>query len=157
LATTAMLATPLAQAASMPADATIAQILADRIDRDQANVGIAVAVIENGVPRLISHGNLAQDGPIPVDAHTLFEAGSITKVFTNLLLAQLVVAGKIDLAAPLTDYLPAGTTLPERDGKAITAFDLAIHSAGFSGLPETLRSEERRVGKECRARRSTDR
>ncbi|MHA6689180.1 serine hydrolase [Devosia sp. A449] len=139
LATTAMLATPLAaQQSAMPSDAAIAQILADRIDRDQANVAIAVAVIENGMPRFVSHGTLATDDPTPVDEHTLFEAGSITKVFTNLLLAQLVVAGKIDLDAPLTDYLPAGTKLPERDGKAITAFDLATHSAGFSGLPEAL-------------------
>jgi len=139
LATAALIITPVAaQEAAMPPSAAIAQILADRIDRDEANVGIAVAVIENGVPRFVSHGTLAKDDPTPVDEHTLFEAGSITKVMTNLLLAQLVVDGRIDLDAPLTDYLPEGAVLPERDGKAITAFDLATHSAGFSGLPETL-------------------
>lgn len=139
LATAALIATPLlAQEAAMPADAAIEQILADRIDRDQANVAIAVAVIEDGVPRFVSHGTMSKDDPTPVDEHTLFEAGSITKVMTNVLLAQLVIDGKIDLDAPLTDYLPEGTVLPERDGKAITAFDLATHSAGFSGLPEAL-------------------
>ncbi|MCR6671173.1 serine hydrolase [Devosia ginsengisoli] len=139
LATVALLATPLmAQEATMPPDAAIEQILADRITRDQANVAIAVAVIEGGVSRFISHGTLSKDDPTPVDEHTLFEAGSITKLMTNLLLAQLVVDGQIDLDAPLTDYLPEGTVLPERDGKVITAFDLATHSAGFSGLPEAL-------------------
>jgi len=139
LATAALTITPIAaQEAAMPADAAIEQILVDRIDRDQANVGISVAVIENGVPRFVSHGTLATDDTTPVDEHTLFEAGSITKLMTNLLLAQLVVDGRIDLDAPLTDYLPAGTVLPERDGKVITAFDLSTHSAGFSGLPEAL-------------------
>ncbi|WP_162247359.1 serine hydrolase [Devosia sp. Root635] len=139
LATAALIALPLpVQAAAMPDDAEIAQILADRIDRDQANVAISVAVIEDGVPRFVSHGTLSRDDPTPVDEHTLFEAGSITKVMTNLLLAQLVVDGQIDLDAPLTDYLPEGTILPERDGKPITAFDLATHTSGFSGLPEEL-------------------
>ncbi len=136
LASIALAATPAV--AEMPGDAAIRQILADRIDRDAANVGIAVAVIEDGVARFVSHGTLAGAGSAAVDAHTVFEAGSITKVMTNLLLAQMVADGQIDLDAPLTDYLPAGTVLPERDGKAITAFDLATHSAGFSGLPEAL-------------------
>ncbi|KQX38849.1 hypothetical protein ASD04_09375 [Devosia sp. Root436] len=142
LATAALIATPLmAQEATMPPDAAIEQILADRIDRDHANVAIAVAVIEGGVPRFVSHGTLSRDDPAPIDEHTLFEAGSITKVMTNVLLAQLVVDGRIDLDAPLTDYLPQGTILPERDGKPITAFDLSTHSAGFSGLPETILAE----------------
>ena len=139
LAAAALMTMPaLAQEAAMPAEAEIKQILADRIDRDQANVGMSVAVIENGVPRFVSHGTPAKDDATPVDEHTLFEAGSITKVMTNLLLAQLVVDGKIDLDAPLTDYLQEGTVLPERDGKAITAFDLSTHSAGFSDLPEAV-------------------
>ncbi len=74
-----------------------------------------------------------------MDEHTLFEAGSITKVFTNLLLARLVEEGRIDLDAPITDYLPAGTQLPEgEEGQAITAFDLATHSSGLTGLPDDL-------------------
>ncbi|WDR01926.1 serine hydrolase [Devosia algicola] len=139
LASAALMATAtLAQQPAMPTNAQITQILTDRIDRDQANVGIAVAVIEAGVPRFVSYGTLDTGDSTPVDEHTLFEAGSITKVMTNVLLAQQVVAGRIDLDAPLTDYLPAGTILPERDGKAITAFDLATHSAGFSGLPRAI-------------------
>lgn len=134
-----MLAAPvMAQEAAMPADGEIAQILSDRIGRDQANVGIAVAVIENGETRFVSHGTLTIDGTEPVTEHTIFEAGSITKVFTNLALAQLVNDGRIDLDAPITDYLPEGFVLPESQGRAITAFDLATHSAALSGLPPEL-------------------
>lgn len=139
LALAALIALPVqAQEAAMPSDAEIAQILGDRIGRDQANVGIAVAVIENGQTRFVSHGTLSVDSDVPVDEHTIFEAGSITKVFTNLLLAQLVNAGTIDLDAPITDYLPEGTAIPVEGDRAITAFDLATHSAGLSGLPEDL-------------------
>lgn len=141
LATAALTALPALAQEALPPDAEIGKILSDRIDRDRANIGIAVAVIEGGKPVFVSHGTLSRDDPTPVDEHTLFEAGSITKVLTNVLLAQLVVAGQIDLDAPLTNYLPDGTILPQHDGKAITAFDLATHSAGFSGLPDALLAE----------------
>ncbi len=139
LTAAAFLAAPaMAQEAAMPSDGEITQILSDRVGRDQANVGIAVAVIENGETRFVSHGTLTLDGAEPVTEHSIFEAGSITKVFTNLALAQLVNDGKIDLDAPIVDYLPDGFTLPEEPGRAITAFDLATHSASLSGLPEDL-------------------
>lgn len=134
-----MLAAPsLAQEAAMPDNATIADILATRIDRDQANIGIAVAIIEGGEARFVSHGSFGRDDDRPVDEHTLFEAGSISKVFTNLLLARLVDEQRIDLDAPLTDYLPEGTVLPEHEGRPITAFDLATHSAALPSLPEEM-------------------
>jgi D-alanyl-D-alanine-carboxypeptidase/D-alanyl-D-alanine-endopeptidase len=139
LTAAALLAAPaMAQEAAMPSDGEIAQILSDRVGRDQANVGIAVAVIENGETRFISHGTLTLDGAKPITEHSIFEAGSITKVFTNLALAQLVNDGKIDLDAPIVDYLPEGFVLPDAPGRAITAFDLATHSASLSGLPEDL-------------------
>lgn len=130
-----------AQEAAMPDDAEIAAILSDRIDRDAANVGIVVAVIENGETRFVSHGTHGVDDPRNVDEHTVFEAGSITKVFTNLMLARLVEEGRIDLDAPIAQYLPQGIDLPQgEDGRVITAFDLATHSAGLSGLPDDLLS-----------------
>ncbi|MBE7732683.1 serine hydrolase [Devosia faecipullorum] len=127
-----------AQEASLPDNADIAGILSDRIGRDQANVGIAVALIEGGETRFVSHGTMALDGAEPVDEHTIFEAGSITKLFTNLLLAQLVDKGRIDLDAPIADYLPEGFIMPQQGERPITAFDLATHRAGFSGLPEDV-------------------
>ena len=127
-----------AQEAAMPANGQISQILADRIDRDQANVGIAVAVIEGGETRFVSHGTLGKDDPAPVNEFTPFEAGSITKVMTSLVLAQLALEGRIDLAAPIADYLPQATVVPDADGVPVTGFDLATHMSGLSGLPDDI-------------------
>src|SRR5262249_19200469 len=44
------------------------------------------------------------------DAHTLFEIGSITKVFTSLVLATMVLDGTVALEDPVAKYLPAGVT-----------------------------------------------
>src|SRR5215212_2689846 len=42
----------------------------------------------------------------PVTTDHLFETGSIGKSFTSIALLQLADEGKIDLQAPVTDYLP---------------------------------------------------
>lgn len=139
LAAATLMASPLAaQEAAPPAPTDIAQILADRIDRDQANIGIAVALITEGEARFVSHGQWGRDDDRPVDEHTLFAAGSISKVFTNLLLSQLVNEGQIDLDAPLADYLPEGSVLPQWEERQITAFDLATHSSGLPSLPQDM-------------------
>lgn len=138
LATTLLVAPLAAQEAAPPEPADIAQILRDRIDRDGANIGIAVALIAEGETRFVSHGKWGRDDDRPVDEHTLFEAGSISKVFTNLLLAQLVNEGSLDLDAPLTDYLSEGTMLPQWEERPITAFDLATHSSALPPLPQDL-------------------
>ena len=126
---------PLAQS---PSNAAIADVLVERIDTAEQNVGIAVAVIENGAPRFVVHGHPALGDSRAIDEHTVFEIGSVTKLFTNVLLAQEVLAGKIDLDAPIVKYLPEGTVLPQRGGRQITAFDLVTHSSGLPPVPPDL-------------------
>ena len=79
-----------AQSPTVPSDADIRQILTDRIDRDRQSVGIVVGVIdarEAGHRRVITYGSLEKGDSRPLDADTMFEIGSVTKVFTSLLLA----------------------------------------------------------------------
>lgn len=66
----------------------------------------------------------------------LFEIGSITKVFTGLLLAQTVLEGKATLADPIGKHLPpdvAAALAPE--AAAITLEHLATHTSGLPALP----------------------
>ena len=133
MAATLMLAAPV-----MAQEVDVDQILEDRVTRDQASIGIAVAVVEEGETRFHSAGTLAADSDRPVDEHTVFEAGSIGKLFTNLLLAQEVQAGTIDLETPVVKYLPEGTTIAGGEGDGITILDLATHHSGLTGLPPEI-------------------
>lgn len=138
---TALAATLLSTAGTLaqsPTNAAIEQILVERIDTAEQNVGIAVAVIENGAPRFVSYGHPDLGDTRGIDEHTVFEIGSVTKLFTNVLLADQLLAGKIDLDAPIVSYLPEGTVLPQRGGKQITAFDLVTHSSGLPSVPPEL-------------------
>jgi CubicO group peptidase (beta-lactamase class C family) len=69
----------------------------------------------------------------------LFEIGSITKLFTALILADMVNKGEVSLDDPAAKYLPAGHRMPERNGRAIMLRDLATHRSGLPRLPDDMR------------------
>jgi len=127
-----------AQSPAVPSDAEIRQILADRIDRDRQSVGIVVGVIDAGDARnrrVITFGSLERGDSRPLTGDTIFEIGSVTKVFTSLLLADMVQRGQVTLTDPVAKYLPPDVKVPERNGRAITLQDLATHTSGLPRLP----------------------
>ncbi|MFI7615554.1 serine hydrolase domain-containing protein [Nonomuraea terrae] len=81
-----------------------------------------------------AHGDLT--ATYGADPGTLFEVGSITKTFTSLALARLVVRGELTLDRPLRDLLPAA--VPRRDGHDIELVHLACHTSGLPRLPKGL-------------------
>jgi CubicO group peptidase (beta-lactamase class C family) len=132
---TALPAKAQALAWTTPDEATIRQILAQRIDVQKAGVGIVVAIVDAKGRRYVSHGVRDGGRPGPLDARTIFEIGSMTKVFTSLLLEIAVMKGEVALDDPLEKYLPAGVRVPQRGGRQITLIDLATHSSGLPSLP----------------------
>ena len=122
-------------------DADITRILSDRIDVQRQSVGIVVGVLEPGGRRVLSYGHPAKGDPRRVDADTVFEIGSITKVFTALLLSDAVERGEVSLSDPVSRYLPATVKVPQR-GRAITLGDLASHVSGLPRLPTNMPSSK---------------
>jgi D-alanyl-D-alanine-carboxypeptidase/D-alanyl-D-alanine-endopeptidase len=68
------------------------------------------------------------------DPASRFEIGSITKVFTAILLCEAVLQGRCSLDDPVEMWLPDGFHAP-RGGKKITLRHLATHSSGLPRLP----------------------
>jgi len=127
--------------AAVVSDADIRAILADRIDVQHQGVGIVVGVIDPAGRRVVAYGKTAKDGK-PVDAGTVFEIGSITKVFTSLLLADMVQHGEVALTDPVSKYLPPDVKVPERGGKKITLIDLATHTSGLPYMPTNVHPKD---------------
>lgn len=82
---------------------------------------------------------IAGKGPETVPAEqVVFEIGSITKVFTGLLLAQAVVDGKVTLKTTLGDLLGARMRFKDSRMEAVTLLQLATHTSGLPRLPDDL-------------------
>ena len=127
-----------AQTSAVPSDAEIRKILVDRIDAQRQSVGIVVGVIEPAGRRVIAYGSLAKGDTRPLNGDTIFEIGSITKVFTSLLLADAVERHEVALTDPVAKFLPAKVKVPERGGRSITLQDLSTHTSGLPRLPTNL-------------------
>src|SRR3984957_5602864 len=120
----------------------IREILAKRIDEQKQAVGIAVGVLEPNGRRVVAYGNLANGDPRTLDGDTIFEIGSISKLFTSLLLADMVNRKEVTLDDPAAKYLPGQVRMPERSGKAITLLDLSTHSSGLPRVPGNLNPKD---------------
>ncbi|MBX3414430.1 MAG: serine hydrolase [Pirellulales bacterium] len=78
------------------------------------------------------HADLARSRPAGAD--TLFRVGSVSKVFTAMAVMQLVEAGKLDLDAPVTKYLPDFHPQNPFD-QPITLRQLMSHRSGLVREP----------------------
>ena len=128
-------AKPVASAAL--SDSAVAEIVRERVESGQ-HAAIVVGILENGTRRTIAAGTRVAGGD-SVDARTVFEIGSITKVFTATLLAAMVQRGEVRLDDPIAMYLPPSVRVPSRNGRQITLLDLATQHSGLPRLPGNLR------------------
>jgi serine-type D-Ala-D-Ala carboxypeptidase/endopeptidase len=118
----------------LPSNDDIAKLIADR-NAPRAGQGIVVGVLGPGDRRVVAGGPA---GGTPFDGDTLFEIGSITKVFTALILADMANKGEVSLDDPASKYLPAGHKMPARGGRQITLRDLSQHRSGLPRMPDNM-------------------
>ena len=119
-------------------DAAIKSILEERIDTVRRGTGIVVGVIDAEGRQIVSHGRMRSDGDRQPDGDTAFEIGSITKVFTSILLADMIERAEVALDDPVDGLLPAAVRVPGTDDRPITLRDLATHHSGLPRLPDNF-------------------
>ena len=105
---------------------------------DGQSVGVVVGIVSEGGRIVIGAGRLADGGAGPPDGDTVFEIGSITKVFTSTALVDLEVSSGLGLETPVQSLLGDHVQVPMRDGTEITLGHLATHSSGLPRLPDNL-------------------
>lgn len=125
-------------AGALPGDLEVKTILRDRIETNGEGVGIVAGLVDEEGTRIVAFGPANRTGGPPVDGDTIFEIGSITKVFTSLLLADMVQRGEVALDDPIEKYLPKAVGAPARNGRQITLAHLAEHTSGLPRLPGNM-------------------
>jgi len=88
----------------------------------------------------VAYGRSGAPDARPLDGDSIFQIGSVTKVFTGLLLGDMVERGEVKLEDPASTYLPPGVTMPQR-GRPITLIDLSKHWSGLPSMPTNFRLE----------------
>ena len=144
-------------------EATQTELSEDAIDRyveahEDTTAGMAVAVFDQSTELLRKYYGFADvERKLPVDAETVFEWGSATKLLVWVSVMQLYEQGKMDLEADIRTYLPEGFLKNLDYDTPVTMINLMNHNAGFqecyvdlfikdsayiSGLGEALQKHE---------------
>jgi len=128
------LAGSAAAQAPLPPDSVVRSIIRQRVE-EKRSAGIVVGLLDaDGRTRYVAFGDPGPNQPA-LDENSVFEIGSITKVFTATVLAEMVQEGKVRLDDPVQRYLPASVHVPTRNGKAITLGNLSEQSSGLPRMP----------------------
>ncbi len=112
--------------------------LARRVIAEDRVVGLAVGVHHGGQSHVFRYGELAKGSRVQTAGDTIFEVGSIGKVFTGLLLADMVERGLPRLDQPVKELLPNAVKIPDNGNRPITLIDLATHTSALPRLPSNL-------------------
>jgi beta-lactamase class C len=104
--------------------------------------GMAIAISHKGQSHFFEYGVASRESGQAVDRHTLFELGSISKLFTATLGAYAEARGTLNLSDNASQYLPA---LQGSAFDHISLLDLATYTSGGLPLqfPDAVGSEQR--------------
>ncbi len=92
-------------------------------------VGMVVGMVSGNREVIVGRGSVSPD--------VVFDVGSITKLFTALVLADMASRGEAGLDDPVERFLPAGVRAPRRQGRDITLLDLATTRRACPGFLAT--------------------
>ena len=93
------------------------------VDNNRTKAPIVIGIVDPNGTKFYSNGKISNTNNTNVDQNTIFAIGSNTKVFTTVLLAEMVEDGLIKLNDPIDKYLPPNVTIPQFKGHKITIED----------------------------------
>ncbi|OZV68676.1 serine hydrolase [Winogradskyella aurantia] len=108
-----------------------------RVDNG-VNPSVAMAYIDNDSVEYYNYGKTKLAAGVEVNNVTVYEIGSISKVFTCIILADEVIKGTMNLDDPVAKFLPDSVKIPSRNGRQITLKDLATHTSALPRMPFNL-------------------
>lgn len=118
------------------ATTTEMSVLRNRLEELRERHGVpaaSVAVLSGDGVDAAACGVLNLATGVEATADSLFQIGSITKVWTATLVMQLVDEGRIELDASVRRYVPGFRVADEAVSEAVTIRHLLTHTSGIDG------------------------
>ena len=125
-----------------PAKAEIDDMVVAAVGTHSETAGIFAVLIDEFGSHSVAHGHSGSPDNFRMADDTVFEIGSLTKVFTALILADMSARGEVALTDPVAKYLPASVRLPQLHAP-IKLLDLATYTSGLPNVPWNLKFDWR--------------
>lgn len=117
--------------------AAVDELVQPYLDAEIVNA-VSIGVLQKDTQWTRHYGQLSVDQPSKPDDSTIYELGSISKVFTGILLADAVVAQRLRLDQPINDFLPQVKAHNQEVGDSIELQHLSTHVSGLPRMPGNM-------------------
>ena len=105
---------------------------------NSTNAAVVLGYVDPNGTQFYGYGNKSRLTNSTADQNTIFGIGSITKVFTTILLADMANDGLLKLDDPLQKHLPSNVTAPKYGAQNMTLENLATHTAALPEFPDNF-------------------
>jgi serine-type D-Ala-D-Ala carboxypeptidase/endopeptidase len=119
--------------AQMPID-SIKALIEKQVANKMSN-SIIVGIVDEKGNHIFSAGAKSAENPTLPDENTIYELGSIGKLFTTLMMADMGLKNELNYNDPIAKYLPKTVKIPTKNGKEITSLHLSTHRSGLPRMP----------------------
>jgi serine-type D-Ala-D-Ala carboxypeptidase/endopeptidase len=119
-------------------DADIVALLDKCVAQQKRAPGVVIGLVDDKGAKIFAKGVCENGQNAEVNGDTVFEIGSVSKVFTALLLQEMVDSSEVKLDDPIGKYLPPSVKTPTRNRREITLEDLATQTSGLPRMPDNF-------------------
>ena len=120
-------------------DSTVQKVFSDNLEKLDSP-GISIGILKDGNTTFYGYGETALGNGIVPNENTFFEIGSITKTFTAIAIAEMLLNEQKDINTPVKSYLPSGLPTLQRGGVEVNFKHLLTHTSGMPGMPNNYHS-----------------
>jgi D-alanyl-D-alanine-carboxypeptidase/D-alanyl-D-alanine-endopeptidase len=103
--------------------------------KNKHRVGISLALINKQGVHYYSYGDQRLSDAMPMNKNSMLGVGSLSKLFTSLVLAEKVSKMELNLEDPVNNFLPAMYQIPSSATNTMRLKHLVTHT---SGLPKSI-------------------
>ncbi len=125
---------PSSAGSGKPLKERVQQVVEPLIEHGWAQ-GIVVGVTQQGKEQYFSFGKIGDGSGKQPDENSVFEIGSMTKVFTAILLSEMDQQAEISMEDTVDMHLPDDWEFPDVPKANLTLADLASHTSGLPVIP----------------------
>jgi D-alanyl-D-alanine-carboxypeptidase/D-alanyl-D-alanine-endopeptidase len=123
-------------------DSAVQRVFSDNLEKLDSP-GISIGILKDGKSAFYGYGETALGNGIVPNENTFFEIGSITKTFTAIAVAEMLLNEQKDVDTPVKSYLPSGLPTLQRGGIEVNFKHLLTHTSGLPGMPNNYHSYEK--------------
>ena len=120
------------------ADKTVDSLVQPYLDGEIVNA-VSIGIVQGDKTRSRHYGRLLSESLEKPTDRTLYEIGSMTKVFTGILLAHAVETGRVKLDQPIGSLMRELQEVNKDVGDSILLQHLATHTSGLPRVPSNMK------------------